>query len=88
MVNMKQKLALAYLCYLAENLKAEVLEVDDHVNSVLESNQAERWTTTWWQQVTVLLRRGVKERRHEFFSPLKIGQVIAVSILSGLLWWQ
>ncbi|GJR44568.1 hypothetical protein Tco_1312671 [Tanacetum coccineum] len=53
----KQKLALAYPSYLAENLKAEVLEVDDHVNAVLESNQPERWTTTWWQQVTVFLRR-------------------------------
>ncbi|PWA60637.1 pleiotropic drug resistance protein PDR/CDR [Artemisia annua] len=84
----KQKLALAYRCNLAENLKAEVLEVNDHVNAVLESKKPERWTTTWWQQVTVLLRRGVKERRHEFFSPLKISQVIAVSILSGLLWWQ
>ncbi|PWA95831.1 ABC transporter G family member 9 [Artemisia annua] len=40
------------------------------------------------QQVTVLLRRAVKERRHEFSSPRTIGQVIVVLLLSGLLWWQ
>ncbi|KAK9072311.1 hypothetical protein SSX86_008744 [Deinandra increscens subsp. villosa] len=85
----KQKLVLAYKSNLANNLKAEVLEFDDHMNDdVSENKKPERWTTTWSQQVMVLLRRGVKERRHEFFSSLKIGQVIAVSFLTGLLWWQ
>lgn len=87
-IAIKQKLALAYRINLAENIKAEVLEVDDHVNVVLESNKAERWTTIWWQQVTVLLIRGVTERRHKFFSPLKICHVIHVSNLLGLIWWQ
>ncbi|GJZ27904.1 ABC transporter G family member 9-like protein, partial [Tanacetum coccineum] len=72
----KQKLALAYRCNLAMNLKAEVLEVNDHVNTILESSKPERWKTTWWKQVTILLRRGVEEKRHEFFSPLKIGQLL------------
>ncbi|KAK1435671.1 hypothetical protein QVD17_01437 [Tagetes erecta] len=87
---MKQKLGLAYKSNLDENLKAEVLAVnnDIHVNDVSESMKHERWMTTWWQQVTILLRRGVKERRHEFFSTIKISQVIAVSFLTGLLWWQ
>lgn len=85
---MKQKLALAYKSNLDENLKAEVLTVNEHVNDDSENMKPERWTTTWLQQVTILLRRGVKERRHEFFSTIKIGQVIAVSFLTGLLWWQ
>ena len=84
----KQKLTLAYRINPAENLKAGVLEVDDHVNAVLESNKPKRWTMIWWQHVTVLLIRGVKERRHKFFSPLKICQVIPVSTISGLLWWR
>ncbi|KAD5507650.1 hypothetical protein E3N88_15353 [Mikania micrantha] len=87
-IEIKQKLVLAYKSNLADNLKAQVLEVDDHANNALESKKLERWTTNWWTQVMVLLRRGVKERRHEFFSLLKIGQVVAVSFLTGLLWWQ
>ena len=85
----KQKLALAYKSNLAENLKAQVAEVDDRVNiNAFYNNNLDRWSTTWLQQVTVLLRRGVKERRHDFFSALKIGQVIAVAFLCSLLWWQ
>ncbi|KAI3673718.1 hypothetical protein L6452_39846 [Arctium lappa] len=84
----KQKLALTYKLNLAENLKAQVAEVDDHVNDAVDNNNPERWSTTWLQQVTILLKRGVKERRHDFFSALKIGQVIAVAFLCSLLWWQ
>lgn len=48
----------------------------------------EEWMTSWWEQFNVLLRRGLKERKHEAYSGLKIFQVLSVSILSGLLWWQ
>ncbi|CAH9085741.1 unnamed protein product [Cuscuta epithymum] len=48
----------------------------------------EQWTTSWWMQFTVLLSRGLKERRHESYSFLRIFQVMAVSILAGLLWWH
>ncbi|CAN4102863.1 unnamed protein product [Withania somnifera] len=47
-----------------------------------------RWSNTWWQQCVVLFRRGLKERKHESFSALKIGQVFAVAILCALLWWR
>ncbi|CAN4102862.1 unnamed protein product [Withania somnifera] len=40
------------------------------------------------QQCVVLFRRGLKERKHESFSALKIGQVFAVAILCALLWWR
>lgn len=46
------------------------------------------WATTWWEQCRVLLRRGVKERKYDSFSCIKIGQVLAVALISGLLWWQ
>ncbi|KAJ9567856.1 hypothetical protein OSB04_003822 [Centaurea solstitialis] len=84
----KQKLALAYKSNLAENLKAQVAEVDDRINDAFDNNNLERWSTTWLQQATILLRRGVKERRHDFFSTLKIGQTVAVAFLCSLLWWQ
>lgn len=47
-----------------------------------------QWITSWWLQFKVLLSRGLKERKHESFSGLRIFQVMSVSILSGLLWWH
>ncbi|TKY69426.1 ABC transporter G family member 21 [Spatholobus suberectus] len=47
-----------------------------------------QWTTSWWEQFMVLLIRGLKERRYESYSGLRIFQVLSVSILSGLLWWH
>ncbi|XP_010528033.1 PREDICTED: ABC transporter G family member 21-like [Tarenaya hassleriana] len=47
-----------------------------------------KWSASWWMQFYVLLNRGLKERRHESFSGLRILQVMSVSILSGLLWWH
>ncbi|KAI3512757.1 hypothetical protein L1887_20076 [Cichorium endivia] len=84
----KQKLVLAYKSNLAENLEAGRLEVDDQLSDVSDYKKSERWSTTWWQQFMVLLRRGLKERRHESFDALKIGQVVIIAFLCGLLWWQ
>ncbi|KAL3503253.1 hypothetical protein ACH5RR_037702 [Cinchona calisaya] len=85
---LKQTLVSAYKSNLAENLETELNQPNGNLHSVADGKQHNRWTTTWWQQFSVLLRRGVKERKHESFSGLKIGQVLAVAILSGLLWWQ
>ncbi|KAF5940248.1 hypothetical protein HYC85_021415 [Camellia sinensis] len=52
------------------------------------SSTENQWTTGWWMQFKVLLRRGLKERKHESYSGLRIFQVMTVSILSGLLWWH
>ncbi|XP_052208170.1 ABC transporter G family member 9 [Diospyros lotus] len=84
----KQMLVSAFKNKLAENLKAEAEETGPCRCEELEVKQSARWTTTWWQQFSVLLRRGMKERKHESFSVLKIGQVLVVALLSGLLWWQ
>ncbi|GER41620.1 ABC transporter family protein [Striga asiatica] len=32
--------------------------------------------------------RGIKERRHDSFSILKVVEVLIVAIVSGLIWWQ
>lgn len=47
-----------------------------------------QWATSWWEQFKVLLRRGLRERKHESYSGLRIFQVLSVSILSGLMWWH
>ncbi|XP_009586692.1 ABC transporter G family member 21-like [Nicotiana tomentosiformis] len=48
----------------------------------------DQWTTSWWLQFKVLLGRGLKERKHEAYSGLRIFQVMSVAFLSGLLWWH
>ncbi|KAJ0549610.1 putative ABC transporter, AAA+ ATPase domain, ABC-2 type transporter [Helianthus annuus] len=50
--------------------------------------QSEQWYTSWWYQFTVLLIRGLRERRFEAFNKLRIFQVVSVAILAGLLWWH
>ncbi|XP_023551984.1 ABC transporter G family member 9 isoform X1 [Cucurbita pepo subsp. pepo] len=86
----KEKLVSCYKnSDMAENLELEVKESDEHLDEDATINKRfERWSTTWWQQFCVLLNRGIKERKHESFSGLKIAQVLAVAFISGLLWWQ
>ncbi|KAJ6886895.1 hypothetical protein NC651_027290 [Populus alba x Populus x berolinensis] len=86
--SVKQNLVSAYKSNLANKLKSEVQDIDEQPQDGLNDQKAARWATTWWQQFSVLLRRGVKERKHDSFSGLKIAQVLVVAFLSGLLWWQ
>ncbi|KAK8648462.1 hypothetical protein V6N13_129214 [Hibiscus sabdariffa] len=83
----KKTLVSAYKSNIAEKLREELNNnVNRHPDT--ENNKFERWPTTWWQQFTVLLQRGVKERKHESFSVLNTAEVLAVAVLLGLLWWQ
>ncbi|KAK4480748.1 hypothetical protein RD792_013831 [Penstemon davidsonii] len=86
----KQTLVCSYKDNLLESVKLEV--GSEHNNqlhdSIDDDKQLKRWSNTWWQQFYVLFRRGIKERKHESFSGLKIAQVLVVAILCGLLWWQ
>lgn len=85
----KQGLISAFRSNKAENVKAEMQQSSDgHVQIVPDDKKFARWSTNWWQQFTVLLSRGLKERKHDSFSALKIGQVLVVSFLTGLLWWK
>ncbi|KAK9089170.1 hypothetical protein Scep_028252 [Stephania cephalantha] len=88
-VMVKQALALAYKNNLDEKLKEEMQEKK---NTLSEHNLKDKefgsWSTTWLQQFSVLLKRGLKERRHESFSFLTVFQVLAVAVICGLLWWK
>lgn len=89
--NVKQNLSLQYKRNLVSQIKAELNSVDDCNNGEKQrrsKSEKNEWETSWWEQFCVLLKRSLKERRHESFSGLRIFQVLAVSILSGLLWWQ
>ncbi|KAM7279320.1 hypothetical protein ACFE04_006454 [Oxalis oulophora] len=84
----KQSLVSAYKANLADNLKTEINQIETEHPNKAEERKVERWATTWWQQFSVLLKRGLKERKYESFSGLKVGQVVVVAALTGLLWWQ
>ncbi|XP_051152388.1 ABC transporter G family member 22 isoform X2 [Andrographis paniculata] len=46
------------------------------------------WGGSWFEQYAILFWRGLKERRHDYFSWLRITQVVATATILGLLWWQ
>ncbi|XP_040995898.1 ABC transporter G family member 22-like isoform X2 [Juglans microcarpa x Juglans regia] len=51
------------------------------------SNSRE-WGATWWEQFSILFSRGLKERRHEYLSCMRVTQVISTAVIIGLLWWH
>ncbi|KAH9307874.1 hypothetical protein KI387_035785, partial [Taxus chinensis] len=53
-----------------------------------QSEDRREWGATWLDQFSVLMIRGLKDRRHEYLSWIRFIQVFAVALLSGCLWWQ
>ncbi|KAL3501633.1 hypothetical protein ACH5RR_036082 [Cinchona calisaya] len=90
--SIRQFLVSSYKKNLYPSLKDEIQrsnQVPIHPGGVSTSKSSEnQWTTSWWLQFKVLFSRGLKERKHESYSGLRIFQVMSVSILSGLLWWH
>ncbi|ONK58878.1 uncharacterized protein A4U43_C08F660 [Asparagus officinalis] len=91
----REELISAYDKNIATRLKAELCTVsmDPNSNNYNYSRDAargrrEQWNSSWCEQFSVLLRRGMKERRHEAFNKLRIFQVLSVATLGGLLWWH
>lgn len=83
----KQTLVSAYKTHLLERVKSE-LKSDSQPHISSDDKQMTRWSNSWWDQFSVLFRRGIRERRHESFSILNIFEVLVVAIVAGLLWWQ
>lgn len=73
---------------LAENQQRLGDHIHSNLNPSFRNSEEKQWSTTWWEQFKVLLQRGLKERRHESYSGLRIFQVLSVSIIAGLLWWH
>ncbi|CAL4929138.1 unnamed protein product [Urochloa decumbens] len=63
------------------------LPISDDLKATITSSKRE-WGTSWCQQFSILFCRGIKERRHDYLSWMRITQVIATSIILGLLWWR
>ncbi|KAK9064643.1 hypothetical protein SSX86_016025 [Deinandra increscens subsp. villosa] len=92
--SIKQFLISSYKNNLQHLVKHDIHDrhVQDTTPSIQGTSRSQRcdkqWTTSWWMQFKVLLKRSLRERRHESYSRLRIFQVMSVSILSGLLWWH
>ncbi|CAD5330994.1 unnamed protein product [Arabidopsis thaliana] len=80
----------AYETRVAEQEKKKLLDpvpLDEEAKA--KSTRLKRqWGTCWWEQYCILFCRGLKERRHEYFSWLRVTQVLSTAVILGLLWWQ
>lgn len=67
-----------------------ILQADSEITKEMRLATLEKMerSATWVQQFMVLLVRGLKERRHDYLNWLKFVQVVTLSIIVGLLWWQ
>ncbi|KAK7401844.1 hypothetical protein VNO78_13657 [Psophocarpus tetragonolobus] len=74
----------------AAQFKSALQGINDSGKSQSRSKEkdSEKWPTSWSQQFFVLLRRDIKERKHESFSGLRVGQILVVAIIAGLLWFK
>ncbi|KAJ4904593.1 ABC-2 type transporter family protein [Raphanus sativus] len=65
----------------------EPVPLDEEVKVMITCSKRE-WGLSWWEQYCVLSLRGFKERKHDYFSWLRVTQVLSTAIILGLLWWQ
>ncbi|CDP10560.1 unnamed protein product [Coffea canephora] len=80
----------SYETRVAENEKKKLLvplQIDEAIKSQVCSKKRE-WGASWFEQYSILFWRGLKERRHDYFSWLRITQVLATAVILGMLWWQ
>ncbi|CBI18157.3 unnamed protein product, partial [Vitis vinifera] len=95
--NIKQALVSSYNSLLAPKVK-DACNMDTNVTAPKEtvslaSKECRRrcsysGLSTWFNQFSILLQRGLKERKHESFNSLRVFQVIAAALLAGLMWWH
>ncbi|KAI9096775.1 hypothetical protein K1719_025954 [Acacia pycnantha] len=91
-IDVHEFLVKAYEIRLAEREKAMLLEpvtIRGDQSGMMQGRPLVRdFGATWSQQFAILFMRGIKERRHEYFSCLRVTQVISTAIIVGLLWWN
>ncbi|XP_075488420.1 LOW QUALITY PROTEIN: ABC transporter G family member 22-like [Primulina tabacum] len=80
----------AYEARVAAHEKENIMEpvsMDEEMKSKLSSSKRE-YGASWCEQYSILFWRGLKERKNDYFSWLRITQVLATATILGLLWWQ
>lgn len=71
-------------------------QIMNFLHSLPEPSQKEKnfllekrvWNATWTEQFCLLMSRGFKEQRHEVWSGLRVGQILALSFIVGCLWYK
>ncbi|KAJ8541723.1 hypothetical protein K7X08_002539 [Anisodus acutangulus] len=96
--NVKQTLISTYNNLLAPKVKAACLDTTNTVPKEIMNmgnyncSSSKRSCTSsisnWFNQFSILLQRGLQERKHETFNYLRVFQVIAASLLAGSMWWH
>jgi hypothetical protein len=89
--DVKRSLIASYNEVLAPKVKASVgADVAEHAQQQPPAAAVGGggYATGWCGQFTVLLRRGLKERRHEAFTPLRLFQILAPAVVAGAMWWR
>ncbi|XP_017416341.1 ABC transporter G family member 22 isoform X3 [Vigna angularis] len=80
----------AYDSRVAEIEKTKLMvpvPLDEELKSKIYSSKRQ-WGASWFEQFSILFSRGFKERKHDYFSWLRITQVLSTAVILGLLWWQ
>ncbi|TKY53200.1 ABC transporter G family member 22 [Spatholobus suberectus] len=80
----------AYETRVAETEKKRLMvpiPLDEALKTKVSSHKRQ-WGASWDEQYSILFWRGIKERRHDYFSWLRITQVLSTAVILGLLWWQ
>ncbi|KAG5151133.1 hypothetical protein JHK84_027605 [Glycine max] len=80
----------AYETRVAETEKKRLMvpiPLDEALKTKVYSHKRQ-WGASWDEQFSILFWRGIKERRHDYFSWLRITQVLSTAVILGLLWWQ
>ncbi|XP_042466756.1 ABC transporter G family member 25-like [Zingiber officinale] len=89
----KQSLISSYSQVLAPKVNGRLTGVTGDANQsgrelFPEKEKRDRSRVSWFSQFSVLLRRSLKERRHESFNSLRVFQVMLAAVLSGSMWWR
>ncbi|CAD6254534.1 unnamed protein product [Miscanthus lutarioriparius] len=94
--NVKQSLISSYNKVLAPRVKASIVAGEPHAQNGAAgepqvpppAESCSGFGTSWCNQFTILLRRSLKERRHETFTSLRIFQIMAPALVAGAMWWR
>eukprot|EP01018_Ginkgo_biloba_P019511 Gb_31556 [translate_table: standard] len=79
-----------YLVDSYESMRPATVEGSNPLKlGTLEKFEEKReWGATWLQQFSILMVRGLKDRRHEYLSWIRFIQVLSIAAVAGCLWWQ
>ncbi|CAN0344284.1 unnamed protein product, partial [Phaeothamnion confervicola] len=60
--------------------------LEDASQRVPDSGGGQRWVTSFWYQLRVLLDRQQKQSRGEIFNAVNVGQILAVAVVASAVW--